>query len=75
MAGLSLRTGVTVGGGYSPMAQPAAMSPTATSVAQRAYGINGTGGGNGNRAAGLGSTAIGTVALGLLVYLWWSLPR
>lgn len=78
-AGLSLRTGVSgnVTGNYSPMTPAAAQSSTANStISQKAYGINGTGAGNGGSpVAGFGSMGVGGLALAALIYLWWSLPR
>jgi len=78
MSGLSLRTGISAGGSYTPMT-PASASPStanAGSIAQAAYGIAGTGGQPvGPATAGLGSVAVGVVAVVALIYLWWTLPR
>ena len=78
-AGLSLRTGISGGlngsGNYTPMTPAAAQSPTSASIAQRAYGVSGTGVDSGSIVAGAGSTAVGALALIGLIYLWWSLPR
>jgi hypothetical protein len=78
-AGLSLRTGVSGSvGNYSPMT-PASSGPPSGSatIAQKAYGITGTGTptDGGSPVAGYGSVGLGCVALGALIYLWWSLPR
>lgn len=78
MAGLSLRTGANAGvtGSYTPMTPAAAQAPSASSsIAQKAYGISGTGQSYGSSVPGYGSMAVGAVALAALVYLWWSLPR
>lgn len=77
MAGLNLSTGVSAkgSGSYTPMTPAAAQSPTAGGIAQKAYGINGTGVDSGGNVAGYGSVTVGALALAALVYLWWSLPR
>lgn len=76
MSGLSLRTGISAGGSYTPMT-PASSTPPSVSggtIGQRAYGISGTG--SDQRAvAGFGSVGVGAFALIALVYFWWSLPR
>jgi hypothetical protein len=80
MAGLSLRTGISVNGAagtgnYTPMTPASALSPTAN-IAQQAYGISGSGADNYNdNIAWIGSVSFGVVAALALVYLWWSLPR
>lgn len=76
MAGLSLQTGVRAGASYTPLTPAAAKSSTAPSnIGQAAYGISGSGAGNGPRTASYGSMAVGYIAIAALVYLWWSLPR
>jgi hypothetical protein len=76
MAGMSLRTGISAGGSYSPMTPASATPPSSRStIAQAAYGISGSGLGSGPRTAGFGSTAVGMVAIASLVFIWWSLPR
>jgi hypothetical protein len=76
-AGLSLRTGVS--GSYTPMTPASASPSTANSgtIAQRAYGITGTGAptDGGSPIAGYGSMVVGVAALAGLIYLWYSLPR
>lgn len=77
MAGLSLRTGMSVGGSYTPMT-PASASPSTanSSIAQAAYGVNGDGtNGNGKTTAMYGSITVGVLAVAGLMYLWWSLPH
>jgi hypothetical protein len=74
-AGLSLRTGISGSANYSPMTPGAAQSPTSGSIAQRAYGISGTGVDTGTAIAGYGGVGVGMLAIAALVYLWWSLPR
>lgn len=76
MPGMSLQTGLTARGAYSPMTPPAAMSPTSRpTIAQAAYGVNGTGGSGGPRTAAFGTVIVGYASIAALVYLWWSLPR
>lgn len=76
MAGLSLSTGIRAGANYSPMTPAAATPPTArNTIAQAAYGINGSGANYGPRTAGYGSVGVGLVSIGLLIFIWWSLPR
>lgn len=78
-AGLSLRTGISAG--YSPMTPPAAMRTTdnnavrSTSIAQQAYGVQGTGVPMGSSMPAYGAVGAGIVAVAILVYMWWSLPR
>jgi hypothetical protein len=79
MAGLNLQTGLTgsaVGSLYN--GGQSAGSPTRTAVpegpmtvAQAAYGGGGSGGGN----CGTHSVIIGVIAAGLLLFMWWGLPR
>lgn len=81
MAGLSLNTGlgasVFAGGGYPGAATPAAAGATPqgpTSIGQKAFGI--VTGNEGNHPLGFWSAiGGGGLALGLLVFIWWSLPR
>jgi hypothetical protein len=81
MPGLSLNSGlgasIFANGGYPGAATPAAAGPTAqgpTSVGQKAFGI--VTGGEGIYKTGLyAAIGGGTLALGLLVFIWWSLPR
>ena len=81
MAGLSLNSGlgasVFAGGGYPGAATPAAAGATAqgpTSVGQKAFGI--VTGGEGTYKTGLwAAIGGGGLALALLGFIWWSLPR
>lgn len=78
MSGLSLRTGFSVGGSsgsYTPMTPASATTPTSQTIAQRAYGISGTGASPGDSVPAIGSVGVGILALVGLVYLYWSLPR
>jgi hypothetical protein len=80
MAGLSLSTGLSGHaqgniGSYTPMTPAAAQSTAGQRIAQKAYGITGTGVSTGASVAGYGSVGVGVAALAALVYLWWSLPR
>lgn len=81
MPGLTLNSGlgasVFAQGGYPGAATPAAAAPTAqgpTSVGQKAFGI--VTGNEGMYRTGLWASAGGgALALGLLIFIWWSLPR
>lgn len=77
MSGLSLRTGLNVGGSYTPMTPASASPPSAGggTIGQKAYGISGAGDSGNPAIAGYGSVSVGVVALIALVYFWWSLPR
>lgn len=77
MSGMSLRTGFSAGASYTPMTPASAVPTTAhATIAQRAYGISGSGGNDGGPArAAITSVGVGVIALSALVYLWWSLPR
>lgn len=79
MAGLSLNMGAfgSAGSGYAAAATPAAAgaSPQGpTSIGQKAFGIV-TGSEGGPRTAGLALCVGGLVSIGLLVFVYYSLPR
>jgi hypothetical protein len=81
MAGLSLNAGlgtsVFAGGGYPGAATPAAAGATAqgpTSIGQKAFGVV-TGNEGMYRTGFLAAVGGGGLALGLLIFIWWSLPR
>lgn len=81
MAGLSLQSGlgasVFAGGGYPGAATPAASIPTAqgpSSIGSKAFGIV-TGNEGMYRTGFFAAIGGGGLALGLLVFIWWSLPR
>lgn len=81
MAGLSLNAGlgtsVFANGGYPGAATPAAAGATPqgpTSIGQKAFGV--VTGNEGSYRTGLfAAVGGGTIALGLLFFIWWSLPR
>jgi hypothetical protein len=81
MPGLSLNSGlgasVFAGGGYPGAATPASAgaSPQGpTSIGQKAFGI--VTGNEGFHATGFwGAVGGGTLAIVLLGFIWWSLPR
>lgn len=81
MAGLSLNTGlgasVFANGGYPGAATPAAAGATPqgpTSIGQKAFGIV-TGNEGGLHRTFFAAAGGGLLSLGLLVFIWWSLPR
>ena len=82
MPAFSLQTGLggsVFAGGYTDSAAvPAAALPSAQAsgltVGQKAFGIV-AGDGQGPRTAYLGTVGAGVISLGLLVFIWWSLPR
>ena len=81
MAGLSLQSGlgasVFASGGYPGAATPAAAGATAqgpTSIGQKAVGIV-TGDEGMYKTGFYAAVGGGGLALGLLIFIWWSLPR
>lgn len=81
MAGLQLNTGlgasVFANGGYPGAATPAAANPSPqgpTSIGQKAFGVV-TGDEGSHKLGFLSAVGGGTLALGLLFFIWWSLPR
>lgn len=81
MAGLNLtgKLGVSYGMGGSGVnaALPPSYAGSAAgaTISSRAYGVGSDGSNCGPRTAAYGTVATGIIAVGLLVYLWWSLPR
>lgn len=77
MSGLSLRTGISAGGSYTPMTPASALPPSASgaTIGQKAYGVSGAGDASNPAIAGYGSVSVGVVALIAMIYFWWSLPR
>lgn len=78
MPGLNLRGGAGLGvsaggGGLYPV--PAAASSTGPSTAAAAAYGPVIGAAPGPRTAAIGAGVSGLLAAGLLLYLWWSLPR
>lgn len=79
MAGLNLSTGLTgsvVGGLYgngSAVAPPRTGVPEGPGAAAMAYGAGGPDGGG--SASGMHACVIGGIALALLIFMWWGLPR
>ncbi len=80
MAGMKLGTGVTgsvVGGlygGYGGASVPAASAVPEgpRTITQQAWGVPSASSGSN---VGLHAAGIGTLALGLLAFIWWALPR
>lgn len=81
MSGLNLSTGLTgsvVGGLYPNGSSAAAPTRTAvpegpTTVAAAAYGGGAQGDGSSN--AGIAASLVGAVAIAVLLFMWWGLPR
>lgn len=74
--GLSLNMGAGVRGSYTPLTPASAMTPSSSSsIASKAYGVSGSGQAVGPKTAGLGSVGVGMLSIGLMVFIWWSLPR
>jgi hypothetical protein len=62
-------------GNFTPLT-PASALPSTAPIAQQAYGISGSGASTWDpRVSWFGSIGVGVVSVGLLAYLWWSLPR
>jgi hypothetical protein len=72
MAGLNLQTGLRIGGASTPV-NPAATPTAPRTIAEQAYGIGSSG--SGPRTAALGGISIGILALGAMIFIWWSLPQ
>lgn len=69
--------GSVFAGGYPGASVPAAAGASAqapTTIGQKAFGIV-AGAPGGPRTAGIAIVSSGTIALGLLAFIWWSLPR
>ena len=81
MAGLSLDAGLrgrgafqaSGGSGYTPMASSSPTRPTAAST----MGVSTTGAAasGSRRVAGPGAVAVGAISVGLLVFIYFSLPK
>lgn len=80
MGGLSLNMGLgssVFGQGYPGAATPAAANASPqgpTTIGQKAFGVI-TGNQGCPRTSGYALMGGGVLALGLLVFMWWSLPR
>jgi len=76
MPGLSLGTGgygSYMGQGAVPAA--AGVSPGAPTISQKAFGVYSQQTSAGPGFAGMGTVTIGLIGIGVLVWLWYSLPR
>jgi hypothetical protein len=82
-SGFSLGTRFSAGSVYQgPVAMPAAQAAgssgvsqgSAQTIAQRAYGITASPQA-GPKTAGYGVVGSGLLSLGILLFIWWSLPR
>jgi hypothetical protein len=63
-----------INGAMTPMATPGSPQASGLTVGQQAFGIS-AGGSAGPRTAFYGTVGGGALALALLVFIWWSLPR
>lgn len=82
MSGLNLSTGLSgsvVGGLYGPGGGASAGMPTRTAVPEGpttvAAAAYGGGGADGGTNAGMHTCLIGALAIGVLFFMWWTLPR
>lgn len=82
MSGLNLSTGLTgsvVGGLYGPNSGASAVAPTRTAVPEGpttvAAAAFGGAGDEGGSSSGMHTCLIGGLALGILLFMWWTLPR
>jgi hypothetical protein len=82
MSGLNLSTGLSgsvVGGLYGPNGGATAAMPTRTAVPEGpttvAAAAYGGGGGEGVSNSGMHTCLIGGIAIGILLFMWWTLPR
>lgn len=69
--------GSVFAGGYGSASVPAAATSAGqgpTTIGQQAFGIT-AGDDGGPSTAGVAVIGGGALALGLLVFIWWSLPR
>lgn len=72
MAGLNLRGSVSANTSGVAFAQ--APSQSGRTITEQAYGISSGASGSGS-CAGWGAHIAGIASLGVLLYLWYSLPR
>ena len=77
---MQLNTGL--GGGFALASWPGVNGTSANAspqgpatAAQAGFGVQAGGGGGRLDAKTFGVLSVGTIALGLLVYIWWALPR
>jgi hypothetical protein len=78
---MQLNTGL--GGGFALGTWPGVQGTSANAnpqgpqtAAQQGFGVQATGGANAKLTGHtVGVLSTGTIALGLLLYIWWSLPR
>lgn len=74
MAGLSMRMGAFGGANTGSGLMPNAANAPSSTIAQRAYGIQAGVTGQ-SRVPAYGSVGLGLLGAGILVWLWYSLPR
>ena len=77
---MQLRTGI--GGNFALASWPgvngtnAGASPQGpATAAQAGFGVQASGDGGRLDGKTFGVLSVGTIALGLLIYIWWALPR
>jgi hypothetical protein len=66
--------GYGANGAAVPAAAIASPQASGLTVGQKAFGIT-AGGGSGPRTAAYGTISAGVISLGILIFMWWSLPR
>lgn len=76
MPGLYLNGSANTSATYTPMMPASASSPSAANVGEAAFGVGSISpGGGSSTSAGMGSVSVGAIALALMVFVWYSLPR
>lgn len=75
MAGLYLRAGLGTSVPAAALPPSYAQDQDGQTISARAYGIAGASGAGQPKTAAYGSVGVGLVALGVLAWVWYSLPR
>lgn len=75
MAGLSLSMGAYGGATQGAMPHAAGVSPGAPTITQQAFGTWSQNSAAGSPVAAAGVVTLGLIGVGVLLWLWYSLPR